>query len=54
MPIMDGITATAELRKRQVTTPILGLSANIDEETRKVQIPLVGLGVGVRLGIGRS
>lgn len=34
MPIMDGITATYELRKRGDKTPILGLTANSDDECR--------------------
>lgn len=34
MPFMDGITATIQLRKRGVTTPIVGLTANVDDETR--------------------
>lgn len=34
MPIMDGIAATIELRRRAVLTPIVGLTANADHETR--------------------
>lgn len=35
MPIMDGITATRELRARGTTIPIIGLSASPDEATRE-------------------
>ena len=35
MPEMDGITATAVLRERDVLVPILGLTASVDEETRR-------------------
>lgn len=35
MPIMDGITATVELRRRGLSIPIVGLTANADDETRQ-------------------
>lgn len=34
MPIMDGITATQELRRRGNNSRVVGLTANADEETR--------------------
>lgn len=34
MPIMDGIAATQELRRRGLATQIVGLTANADDETR--------------------
>lgn len=34
MPIMDGISATKELRKLGANTPIIGITANADDDTR--------------------
>lgn len=35
---MDGITATIELRRRGCVLPIVGLTANADDETRQEAI----------------
>lgn len=34
MPVMDGITASSEIRSKGIKSPIVGLTANADEETR--------------------
>lgn len=36
MPIMDGLTAASTLRRLGCRTPIIGLTANADEESRKL------------------
>ncbi|GFE51451.1 hypothetical protein So717_32040 [Roseobacter cerasinus] len=35
MPVLDGVAATTEIRKRGLTLPIVGVSANAFEEDRK-------------------
>lgn len=38
MPVMDGVEATRELTKRHYPAPIVGLSANADDDTRQEAI----------------
>lgn len=35
MPVMDGITATQEIRKQGIETPIIAMTANVQESDRK-------------------
>ena len=36
MPVMDGVTATVELRKKYKDIPVVALTANVFEEARKI------------------
>jgi len=41
MPVMNGITAAQSIRTLGITTPIIGLTANADEESHKVRAVLL-------------
>ena len=38
MPILDGISATVQIRKFDILTPILGLTANADEISKQAAL----------------